>query len=160
MNELFAPDTLSWGNALLKLAAAIVLPMALGLERFWHRKPMDFRPFVIISLVACAVLIATLDFPLSGDRTVESVDATKVMQGVLTGIGFLGAGAIYREGDYVKGAGSAASIWSAGVIGLICGIGELWLAGGVTALILALMFFSEPFTRRWSNESKGSAEED
>ncbi|SHH67558.1 MgtC/SapB family protein [Cognatishimia maritima] len=152
MNELFAPDNLTWANAILKLIAAILLPLAIGLERFWHRKPIDFRPFVIISVVACAVLIATLDFPLTGGRTVESVDATKVMQGVLTGIGFLGAGAMYRQGDYVKGAASAASIWSAGVIGLICGIGELWLAGGVTFMIVALMFLSEPFTKRWSNE--------
>lgn len=56
------------------------------------------------------------------------------------GIGFLGAGALFREGDIVKGAGSAASLWSAGAIGLICGMGFLWLAAlvafGIALLVL------------------------
>ena len=58
------------------------------------------------------------------------------------GIGFLGAGALFREGDIVKGAASAASIWSAGAIGLICGMGFLWLAGLIALGIVALLLLS------------------
>jgi len=61
------------------------------------------------------------------------------------GIGFLGAGALFREGDIVKGAGSAASIWSAGAIGLICGMGFLWLAALIALGIVMLFLLSRRF---------------
>lgn len=152
MNQFLSPDTLSWGDVLIRLAAAALLPLAIGLERFARSKPIDFRPYVTISIVACALMISTADLSssvLDGDA---AVDPTRVMQGVITGIGFLGAGAMYREGDYVKGAGSAASIWSAGAIGLICGIGELWLGGAITVAILCLMIAGEPVTSKWHND--------
>jgi len=68
---------------------------------------------------------------------------------VITGIGFLGAGAMFREGSFVQGAGSAASIWAAGAIGLICGFGEIWLAAIITAVILTVLITSAPFTSHW-----------
>ena len=98
-------------------------------------------------------MIATQDIQLAAGKGGNAPDPTRVMQGVITGIGFLGAGAMYRDGDFVKGAGTAASIWSAGAIGLISGIGELWLAALVSGVILAMMLVSAPFTSRWDNDS-------
>ncbi|SFS21193.1 MgtC/SapB family protein [Yoonia litorea] len=151
MNELLAPDALSWSTTMTRLAAATLLPLAIGLERFFREKPIDFRPYVVISVVSCALLIATQDLLTAQVTDGARIDPTRVMQGVITGIGFLGAGAMYREGDIVKGAGTAASVWSAGAIGLICGIGEIWLAVSITAVIVVLMLASAPFTDRWDN---------
>ena len=151
MNEILAPDSLSWTTSLLRLLAATLLPLAIGLERFLARKPIDFRPYVVISVVSCALMLGTSDYLLTFSSPAPSIDPTRVMQGVITGIGFLGAGAMYRDGDYVKGAGTAASIWSAGAIGLVCGVGEIWLAGLVTVIIVGLMLIAAPFTDRWDN---------
>lgn len=154
MNEHLAPDALTWWTVFWRLLAASLLPLAIGMERFLRRKPIDFRPYVIISLVSCALLLSTEDLVLSTSSDSRAIDPTRVMQGVITGIGFLGAGAMYREGDFVKGAGTAASIWSAGALGLVCGIGEIWLAGIITVLIVSLMIASSPFTDRWDNREE------
>lgn len=147
---LEAPDALTWSETLLCLAASFLCPLVIGMERSFRLKPIDFRPYVIISLTACALLISTQDVMYA---STGSFDPTRVMSGVITGIGFLGAGAMFRVGDYVKGAGTAASIWSAGAIGLICGLGEIWLAIILTGAVLILMLLSAPFTAEWDNQT-------
>ena len=151
MLDILPPANASWSSVLTQLVAATLLPLMVGMERFLRRKPIDFRPYVIISVVACAIMIGTADYMRGIQDEDATLDPTRVMQGVITGIGFLGAGAMYRDGDFVKGAGSAATIWSAGVIGLLCGIGEVWLAGVITFVILAVMTLGEPLTGRWDN---------
>ena len=145
----FAPVHLSWLDALLRLGAAIAFAFAIGLERFVRKKPVDFRPFVIISLASCALSIGIIDLAY---RTVDahlSIDPAKVMSGVMTGIGFLGAGALFREKQVVQGAGSAAAIWASGAIGLVCGLGSVWL-GGLLAFVIVLLFvLGRPFTDRY-----------
>lgn len=93
-------------------------------------------------MVACGVLIATGELAQARPDTQTSIDPTRIMQGIITGIGFLGAGAMIRDSDYIKGAGSAASIWSAGVIGLVCGIGEIGIASMMTLIIFGVMILS------------------
>jgi len=141
----FSPVHIGWADAVVRVALSILFALSIGVERFVHKKPVDFRPFVIISLASCglAMLVAELPFTSSDDNL--SVDPAKVISGVMSGIGFLGAGALFREGDIVKGAGSAASIWSAGAIGLICGMGFLWLAGLVALGVVLLFLLSRRF---------------
>ena len=150
MTDILAgPDTISWAEALWRLGAATLLPFLIGLERFIRRKPIDFRPFVIISIAACALAIGAMELLESTSDPQSDIDPSRVFEGVITGIGFLGAGAMFREGSFVQGAGSAASIWAAGAIGLICGFGEIWLAAIITAVILAVLITSAPFTAHW-----------
>ena len=129
----------------LRVGLAILFALAIGVERFVHKKPVDFRPFVIISLASCGLGLLAVELPFASDDANLSIDPAKVISGVMGGIGFLGAGALFREGDIVKGAGSAASLWSAGAIGLICGMGFLWLAA-LMALGIAVLFL---VTRRY-----------
>lgn len=68
----------------------------------------------------------------------------------MSGIGFIGVGALFREDKTVHGAGSAASIWAAGAIGLICGLGFLWPTGILTLVLLALLLISRPFTEDYT----------
>lgn len=151
---------MSWLDVTLRLAAAIVLPLAIGLERFLHRKPIDFRPYVIISVAACGLLIGTTELLQAQSGNTTQIDPTKVIEGIITGIGFIGAGAMFRQGNYVQGAGSASSIWCAGAIGIICGMGELWLAGMMTAIVLVLLLLSRPFTDNWDPASESDDEGD
>lgn len=141
----FAPIHLEWLDAVARIAFAILFALSIGIERFVHKKPVDFRPFVIISLSACGLGLLVMELPFTSADANLSIDPAKVISGVMTGIGFLGAGALFREGDIVKGAGSAASIWSAGAIGLICGMGLIWLAGLVALGIVVLFLFTRRF---------------
>ena len=147
--DFFAPETMSWEDVWLRFAFATILPFLIGLERFLRRKPIDFRPFVIISVGSCGLVMASIEMLQSVNDTNSNIDPTRVIEGVITGIGFLGAGAMFREGNYVQGAGSAAAIWVAGAIGLSCGMGEIWLATIMAAIVLSLLVASGPFTSRW-----------
>ena len=150
MNYL-APDTITWTDFMIRISAAIILPLILGIERFVHRKPIDFRPYVIISVGACGLMIGVVEFARGLTDSQFGTDPSRVLQGVITGIGFLGAGAMFREGHFVQGAASAASIWVAGAIGLICAMGEIWLAISISAIVLAVLLISGPFTEDYDS---------
>lgn len=110
---------------MLRLAAGAFLPLLIGIDRFMRRKPIDFRPFVIVSLSACCLSLAIMELAHRATDPQVDVSPARVFSGVITGIGFLGAGAMFRQDNFVKGAGSASAIWASGVIGIVCGIGLL-----------------------------------
>ncbi len=134
----------------VRLGAALTLSLAIGLERYLHKKPVDFRPFAIIALASASLSLSIVEFAAAADDASFSIDPAKVVSGIMTGIGFLGAGALFRQDDVVQGAGSAASIWAAGAIGIVCGFGQLWLAAMLTGAILLLLIAGRPFTDRWT----------
>ena len=142
----FHPVHLAWLDVFLRIAGALVLSLVLGLERFLRRKPIDFRPFVIISVASCALSVGIIEFAYGTEDETMSSDPGRVLSGVMSGIGFIGAGALFREDKTVYGAGSAASIWASGAIGLICGLGYLWLAAILALVLLVLLIVSRPFT--------------
>ena len=146
----FGPLELSWLDILVRIGAAIVLSLALGIERFVHKKPLDFRPFVIISLASCTLVLGVSEYGVNVNDTALAVDPSRVVQGVLTGIGFVAAGALFREDKTVYGAGSATSIWAAGAIGLICGFGLVWLAAILSIGLLLTLVLSRPFTDEYT----------
>ena len=143
---LFTPVGLEWVDALIRVALSILLALAIGLERFLRRKPVDFRPFVIISLASCALVLGLLELGVRADVKALTIDPGKVISGVMSGIGFLGAGALFREKHVVQGAGSAAAIWAAGAIGILCGLGVLWLAMLTSIAIVILFFVASRYT--------------
>ena len=151
---------MTWEVAGIRLLFATVLPLMIGLERFLRRKPIDFRPFVIISVGACGLVMASIEMLQSVTDSNSNIDPTRVIEGVITGIGFLGAGAMFREGNYVQGAGSAASIWVAGAIGLTCGMGEIWLGIAISLIVLVLLIASGPFTSHWDPDPEAVKEDD
>ncbi|WP_265587890.1 MgtC/SapB family protein [Sphingomicrobium arenosum] len=152
MNHAFLPDTMSLADVAIRMSAAVILPLLIGIERYMRSKPIDFRPFVIISVGAAGLVIGTTELLHSTTDSQSRIDPTRVIEGVITGIGFLGAGAMFRQGNFIQGAGSASAIWCAGAIGLICGMGEVWLAAIVTAIVLLLLVLSAPFTAKWDAE--------
>lgn len=131
------------------MGVAFVFPLLIGLERYLRKKPIDFRPFVIISVAACGLSLASVELARNTVDQQLQIDPTRVFAGVVTGIGFLGAGAMFREDRFVQGAGSAAAIWAAGAIGIVCGIGHLWLAAFIGVPILLLLLVSGPFIHRY-----------
>jgi putative Mg2+ transporter-C (MgtC) family protein len=108
------------------LSAALVAGGIIGLERSYHGRPAGFRTHTLVCLTSSLLMLVTLyqwqwlpGVPLDTIRT----DPTRMAQGIMTGIGFLGAGVIFKEGLSVRGLTTAASIWITAAIGILLGIG-------------------------------------
>lgn len=124
-------DFFSIGEVIVRMLLAVLLAMVLGLERYRKNKPIDYRAFVIISLASCvlAMMAQELYADYAGAEHVVTMDLAKIVAGVLSGIGFLGAGAIIKQQDGdVVGTATGASVWASGVIGLTIGFGFYALA--------------------------------
>jgi len=129
---------------LLKLICSAAAGSVIGLERYHHGHPAGMRTFAIISLTS-AFLTASLTQGMYGQLMGQGdMGASRVIQGILQGIGFIGAGVIVREGFSIKGLTSAASIWAVAGIGILIGTGEYFLAAfGTIFTMLILVVFNE-----------------
>src|SRR5215471_14449000 len=114
--------TIDLAEVILRLGGATLIGAAIGLNRDLRNKPIGVRT---LGLVGLASAMAVLAVAPDGGAEAHSVDAaSRVIQGVLTGIGFLGAGVIVRRniGAHVHGLTSAACTWTTACLGLICGL--------------------------------------
>lgn len=107
----------------------------IGLERDRRHMPTGFRTLGLVGLGACAAVLAAL-------KVGDSDGFSRVAQGVVTGLGFLGAGVILQGQRLrdVKGLTTAAAIWLSAAVGLLCGAGQFTLAIVTTSLALVLLF--------------------
>ena len=132
--------TLGDGHVVLRLAVAAVLGGAIGVERELRDREAGIRTHLLVSLGSALFTIVSAygfhDFLTSGDNVVRA-DPTRIAAQIVTGIGFLGAGAIIREGLSVRGLTTAATLWVVAAIGMACGAGWYW-AALVTALLTIL----------------------
>jgi putative Mg2+ transporter-C (MgtC) family protein len=125
-----------------RLVTAVVLGGLAGLEREAHRKPAGLRTHMMVALGAAAFTVSALGLEAADGST----DPSRIIQGVATGIGFLGAGSILRKGRNVEGLTTAAGIWVLGAVGVACALGDYTLAVSVTllsALTLSLVGWLE-----------------
>jgi len=135
-----------WNNEYAQIALHLVIALGaggiIGLERSYHGRPAGFRTHALVCLSSCMLMIVTVyqDTWFSAYSLERiSVDPTRLAQGIMTGIGFLGAGVIMREGLTVRGLTTAASIWITAGIGIMIGIGFYFPAGIATALTLIVL---------------------
>jgi putative Mg2+ transporter-C (MgtC) family protein len=130
---------LEWSDIVLRLGVATLASCAIGLNRDLHDKPIGVRTLGLVGLAtALAVMLASPAAIAAGQLS----DATsRVVQGILTGIGFLGAGVIvHAEQQRVTGLTSAACVWFTACIGMMCGLGH-WrpIAVGLAIAFLLLV---------------------
>lgn len=123
---------------LSRLLAAALAGGVVGLEREWHDKPAGFRTNILIC--SGAAVFTMLSVRLAG----ESHDAGRVAAQVVTGVGFLGAGAILRHGGSVIGLTTAATIWSVASIGVAFGGGYYMLGAMATLMTTAVLLLLSP----------------
>ncbi len=132
-------------NEILGLLFAVILGGAIGLEREINGKPAGLRTNIIICLGATAFTLIARRFGLEFDAP----DAPgRVAAGIITGVGFLGAGALIQEGSGVHGLTTAAGIWLVASIGVACGTGYYLLAALVTFLALVALFGFLPLSKK------------
>ena len=124
-------------HILVALAAGGVI----GYERSYSGRPAGFRTHALVCMASSLLMLVTVYQGLwfSGGPDVVRIDPTRMAQGIMTGIGFLGAGVIVKEGVSVRGLTTAASIWVTAAIGILCGAGFYFPAALGTVLVLGTL---------------------
>lgn len=124
----------SWDEVLLRLAVAAACGGLLGWDRETHAKPAGFRTHILVAMGAA--LFAMIGIELSSEVRAAGgqSDPVRVLDGIVGGIGFLGAATVFRSRRGVEGITTAAGIWLVAAIGAACGIGAYQTAGIATAI--------------------------
>src|SRR5687767_2200432 len=125
-----------------RLVAALAAGGLIGLERSHRGRPAGFRTHALVCLASSLLMLVTVYESLWMPKTVAAnvvLDPTRMAQGIMTGIGFVGAGAIIKEGFSVRGLTTAASIWVTAAIGILTGIGFYFAAVLGTVLTLGTL---------------------
>lgn len=156
MNALPVPSLYAYWSApeiavnvtvLLNLLGALLLGMLVGYERSYHGRAAGMRTYGLVCMASTAltVIVGYSGFWYGGHAVLASnPDPTRVVQGIVTGIGFLGAGVIMHEGLSTRGLSTAASIWTSSAIGVMIGVG---FYGAAIALSLLAVFCMTWITR-------------
>src|SRR5450830_685581 len=133
------------GVILLNLLGALLLGLLVGYERSYHGRAAGMRTYGLVCMASAALTVVGgyPDFWFGGHiaSSVVGTDPTRVIQGIVTGIGFLGAGVIMREGFNISGLTTAASIWASSVIGILVGVGFYLAAMGLALLCAMVMIY-------------------
>jgi putative Mg2+ transporter-C (MgtC) family protein len=133
-------------NEYLQITTHLVLALAagglIGLERSHHGRPAGFRTHAIVCVASSLLMLVTIYhgrwFLATGMERV-AIDPTRMAQGIMTGIGFLGAGVIMKDGMSIRGLTTAASVWITAAIGILIGVGFYFPAGIATVLTLGVL---------------------
>jgi len=135
--------SLSWEEAALRLALAAVFGGAIGIEREFREREAGLRTHMLVAVGSALFTLASAygfrDFLVHGGAVVRA-DPTRVAAQIVTGIGFLGAGAIIRQGLAVRGLTTAATLWVCAAIGLSAGAGY-YSAAFITTLIVVFLLW-------------------
>lgn len=142
--------TTDFGNVLIRLVTAILLATIFGWEREYRDKPAGLKTHMLLALGSAALTIIAMHFTLTHDHDGQGIqfDPFRLIQGILTGIGFLGAGTIIQANGDVEGLTTAATLWTVTALGVACGMGYLTIAVTTTVLGLIVLVAVKAFERR------------
>lgn len=136
-------DKRKWSSS-PESSVALVIGSLIGLERSFHGRPAGFRTHALVTVASTLLMLATVyqnEWMTAVTQETIRTDPTRMAQGIMTGIGFLGAGVIFKEGLTVRGLTTAASIWVTAAIGILVGVGfylPAILGAVVTLAVLAV----------------------
>jgi putative Mg2+ transporter-C (MgtC) family protein len=131
-----------WSN-LQKIGLAFALALPIGWDREREEKGIGVRTFPIVAMASCAVLLIVPD---------DAGARSRVLQGLITGIGFVGAGAIVKDGATVRGTATAASIWATAALGAAVAMGRHEIAVVLMVLDLITLRLLLPLKKRLDGE--------
>ena len=123
-------------DVILRLLVAGILGGLIGFEREMHHQPAGLRTHINLVLGAALAMCISINLSMQFHTTASNGDPERLAAQVISGIGFLGAGAIFRFGAGVKGLTTASSLWTAAIVGLAVGAGYFLIGGVTTAIVL------------------------
>jgi len=133
----------------LRLFLTAVLGGLVGLERERHNQPAGLRTHIILSVGSALAMCISINLAMQFQPLVPNGDPARLAAQVISGIGFLGAGAIFRYGTSVKGLTTATSLWTVAIIGLAMGAGHYFSAIVATALLLVALSVLDILEKRF-----------
>ncbi len=147
---------LDWTEIMLRLGVATLVGGLIGLNRDLQGKPIGLKTLALVSLATAMLLVLVH----SDEAKIVSDAGSRVMQGILTGIGFLGAGVIVHAGRHfqVRGLTSAACTWLAACIGIACGLGQ-WRVVIIALVITFAILTVGGRTERWLHKKLGGKDQ-
>ena len=125
----------------IRLGVALLLGIAIGVERQWRSHYVGLRTNTLVTLSSAAMTVFSLKFAM-GDPSATS----RIVAGIIAGVGFLGAGVIIHEGMTVRGCHTAATLWCSVAVGLFAGGGYLTEAAMLTGFIILINLFLRPIS--------------
>jgi putative Mg2+ transporter-C (MgtC) family protein len=134
---------LTWQQVVLRLALTVAAGALIGLNRSERGRPAGVRTVILVSLAACVAMLQVNRLLMLAGKDPTSfvvMDLMRLPLGILSGMGFIGAGAILKRGSVVVGLTTAATLWLMTVVGLCFGAGQLGLGGVTTAIAAAVLW--------------------
>ncbi|MCA9399504.1 MAG: MgtC/SapB family protein [Candidatus Omnitrophica bacterium] len=138
---------------IFKVLLSIVLSSIIGIEREIRNKSADLRTYMLVSVGSTLVVLTSL-YIFRSHQNVTIVDPTRMITGLVTGIGFLCAGTIIRAGDNVLGITTAATLWIVSCIGIAVGAGDYVSAVIVTITVFVVLILVRPIERALAEKFK------
>jgi uncharacterized membrane protein YhiD involved in acid resistance len=135
----------------LNLVSALVAGSLIGLERTFHGRPAGFRTHALVCVASALLMVLSAyqwKWLIGAPTEIIRTDPTRMAQGIMTGIGFLGAGVIFKEGLTVRGLTTAASIWMTAALGILYGVGLYFPAILATVITLGILAVFSWFEER------------
>jgi putative Mg2+ transporter-C (MgtC) family protein len=147
---------LDWIEVAARLGSAVLAGAILGINRDLHHKPAGLRTHALVSLGSAVIVVVALAMTGGGSDT-----ASRVIQGIVTGVGFIGAGVIlHHDAEHrVVGLTTAASIWVAAALGTACGTGSWAISMLGLVLTLAVLVLGGPIERAWERRLRSEKTE-
>lgn len=152
---IMAMQNFGW-LSIIKVTIAAILGGLIGLEREWRGHDAGFRTNMLIAMGSCLfTLVSIHGFPLEDSA---ARDTGRVAAGIVTGIGFLGAGALIQTAQRTKGMTTAATIWLVAAIGMTVGVGAYLLAAFTGVLTFVILRFMQPISKSVARHHQGTGE--
>jgi putative Mg2+ transporter-C (MgtC) family protein len=133
----------------IRLAIASVLGMIVGIERERQNQPAGLRTHTILAIGACLAMTISINLAMQFTPLVPNGDPARLAAQVVSGIGFLGAGAILRYGTSVKGLTTATSLWTTAMVGLAIGAGHFFSGIATTVMLLVILVLLNIIEKKW-----------
>ena len=153
MGGLFSPENLQFGPHIVALATAYFLALPIGWNREREERSAGIRTFPLVAVACCGVIQASES--IVGDSP-EAL--ARVVEGLITGMGFIGGGAILKVKNSVKGTATAASLWVTGAIGIAVALESLDVAIMLTVTTFLTLYFLAPVKKMVDPNAKDDAD--
>ncbi len=139
---------------LIHLAVAYALALPIGWNREREERSAGLRTFPIVSMAACGFVMIAIEV-----LGIESEGQARILEGLMTGIGFIGGGAILKQGDRARGTATAASLWATGAMGAAVGYGQLDIAVILSGVIFLTLSLLSPIVKAVQEKSDTAGED-
>lgn len=136
-------------DIVIRLVTAAILGGLVGLERETHQQPAGLRTHVILAIGSALAMCISINLAMQFQPLVPNGDPARLAAQVISGIGFLGAGAIFRYGVSIKGLTTATSLWTVAIVGLAVGAGHYFSSVAATVLLLGALSILDRLEKRY-----------